>query len=111
MTQNLFHPAISRSFSPKPFLARVQQRIGDRAPLVFYSPADYAVIFYARMFFPTFQTDPAKLKPPFYLLTRKRVWERIRGRDGLAMVDESEKEGDKKQTLVLIAVSEGARFQ
>jgi 4-amino-4-deoxy-L-arabinose transferase-like glycosyltransferase len=110
LVQNTFHRAIAEKSAFKSFMIRVQQQIGDRAPLVLYS-GNYAITFYANMFFDAYQDEVGQLKPPLFLLMWEKEWEKMRGRAGLTMLDISEGRAiDGGQRLVLVAAGEGARL-
>ena len=112
LIQNVFHPALAAEYSFKPFMARVQQRVPQTAPPLFYSTANKGVAFYARMYFPAFRQPGEPIRPPFFLLIWENEWEPMRGETGLEELDVSETTGvDGDQRLFLVRVSDAARLQ
>ncbi len=86
-------PPMAYELTMKPFMARVQEKINPKMPLIFYRGFDYGAVFYAGRHIPRYVTEARKLKPPFYLLMWEEDYQPLRDRDDLKILDVSEGRG------------------
>jgi 4-amino-4-deoxy-L-arabinose transferase-like glycosyltransferase len=91
--KNVIFPPIVYERTMKSFMARVNEKIDPKIPLLFYRGFDYGAVFYAGRHIPLYRNKPNELKPPFYLLMWEEDWQRLKERDDLALRDVSEGRG------------------
>jgi 4-amino-4-deoxy-L-arabinose transferase-like glycosyltransferase len=103
--KDVYYPAIAAERTLKPFMTRVRKVVVNENPLLFYRSFDYGAVFYAGRHVYQYPEKGPFPKPPFFLLMWEEEWERVRGPNGLEMLDISEGIGAaRRHHLVLVGV-------
>jgi 4-amino-4-deoxy-L-arabinose transferase-like glycosyltransferase len=87
----------------KPFVHRVNQRLGSTSSLLFYRAFDYGTLFYAHRHIPSYATRFTDLRRPYFLLMWEEDVKPLSEANHLKVLDTSEGRGPAgRRRLVLV---------